>query len=279
MANLNSNAKLNSNANLNSNAKLNSNANLNSNAKFISKTTLTSNAKLDSMANFITSKENKEVLWNVLYNNKLFNNIPETNFNNIQILFEKTILRSLDENREILTNTISDTKNIIDLNKIILQNMVTTIGNYKKSLLTPIEIKETLKAEKLEEFDKELNAKKVSFNELITLKKPEVIDFSDVKEDDPLSSNNMNELLEKIQKERSITFPPIPPPNIEVVDLNEGLLIEEEEQISQFNVNNSLKNISSSNIDYELHSKIDKLSVQLEQLLANQMLIMEKLNS
>jgi len=250
-------------------------ANLNSKAKFISKTTLTSNAKLDSMANFITSKENKEVLWNVLYNNKLFNNIPETNFNNIQILFEKTILRSLDENREILTNTISDTKNIIDLNKIILQNMVTTIANYKKSLLTPIEIKETLKAEKLEEFDKELNAKKVSFNELITLKKPEVIDFSDVKEDEPLTSNNMNELLEKIQKERSITFPP---PPIEVVDLNGSTFIKEEEleEISQININNSLKNI---NIDYELHSKIDRLSVQLEQLLANQMLIMEKLST
>jgi hypothetical protein len=256
-------------------------AKLNSNAKFISKTTLTSNAKLDSMANFITSKENKEVLWNVLYNNKLFNNIPETNFNNIQILFEKTILRSLDENREILTNTISDTKNIIDLNKIILQNMVTTIANYKKSLLTPIEIKETLKAEKLEEFDKELNAKKASFNELITLKKPEVIDFSDVKEDDPLSSNNMNELLEKIQKERSITFPtipPPPPPNIEVVDLNEGLLIEEEEQISQFNVNNSLKKTQNGEYMHDIHNKIDKLSSQLEQVLANQILIMEKLN-
>jgi len=250
-------------------------AKLNSNAKFISKTTLTSNAKLDSMANFITSKENKEVLWNVLYNNKLFNNIPETNFNNIQILFEKTILRSLDENREILTNTISDTKNIIDLNKIILQNMVTTIANYKKSLLTPIEIKETLKAEKLEEFDKELSAKKVSFSELITLKKPEVIDFSDVKEDEPLSSNNMNELLEKIQKERSITFPP--PPPIEVVDLNEATFIKEEGVDSQINAANSLKITKVG--DYELHNKIDKLSVQLEQLLASQMLIMEKLNA
>lgn len=261
-------------------------AKLNSNAKFISKTTLTSNAKLDSMANFITSKENKEVLWNVLYNNKLFNNIPETNFNNIQILFEKTILRSLDENREILTNTISDTKNIIDLNKIILKNMVININNYKKSLLTPIEIKETLKAEKLEEFDKELSAKKVSFNELITLKKPEVIDFSDVKEDDPLSSNNMNELLEKIQKERSITFPPIPiplpppPPNIEVVDLNEGLLIEEEKEelISQFNVNNSLKKTQNGEYIHDIHNKIDKVSSQLEQVLANQNLIMEKLH-
>jgi hypothetical protein len=53
---------------------------------------------------------------------------------------------------------------------------------------------------------------------------------------------------------------------------------KELEEISQINTNNSLKNISSSNIDYELHNKIDRLSVQLEQLLANQMLIMEKLN-
>ena len=223
--------------------------------------------------NFVASKENKELLWNILYNNKQFHNIPETNFNNVQILFEKTIVQSLDENREIFTN--SDPKNsIITINKIILQNIVTTLTNYKKSLLTPIEIKETLKAEKLEEFDKELSAKKVSFNELITLKKPEVIDFSDIKEDEPLTTNNMNELLEKIQKERAINFPP---PSIEVVDLSEDNLIKEEE-VSQFTVNNSVKNTSTSTIDYELHKKIDALSSQFAQLLTNQMLIMEKLN-
>ena len=243
---------------------------------------LNSNAKLNSNASFITSKENKEVLWNVLYNNKVFNNIPETDFNNIQMLFEKTILKSLDETRELSTNTISDPKNIIAINKIILQNMVTTIANYKKSLLTPIEIKETLKAEKLEEFDKELNAKKVSFNELITLKKPEIIDFSDVKEDEPLTSNNMNELLEKIQTERAINFPPPSTSiaSIEVVDLSEDTLIKEEiqEQDSQFNVNNSLKNTQTKDYDYNLNTKIDKLSSQLAQVLANQILIMDKLN-
>ena len=226
------------------------------------------------VANFVASKENKELLWNILYNNKMFHAIPETNFNNVQILFEKTIVQSLDKNRELFTN--SDQKNsIITINKIILQNMVTTLTNYKKSLLTPIEIKETLKLEKLEEFDKELSAKKVSFNELITLKKPEVIDFSDIKEDDPLTTNNMNELLERIQKERAINFPPLA--SVEVVDLSEDNLIKEED--SQINSNNSVKNISTSTIDYELHSKIDTLSSQLAQLLANQMLIMEKLNS
>lgn len=227
--------------------------------------------------NFVTSKENKELLWNVLYNNKVFNNIPETNFNNVQILFEKTIIKSLDENREIFNENNSDPKNsIITMNKIILQNIVTAITNYKKSLLTPIEIKETLKLEKLEEFDKELSAKKVSFNDLITLKKPEVIDFSDIKEDDPLTTNNMNELLERIQKERAINFPPLA--SVEVVDLSEDTLIKEEED-SQININNSVKNISTSTIDYELHTKIDNLSSQLAQLLANQALIMDKLNA
>ena len=225
------------------------------------------------MAKFITSKENKEVLWSLLYNNNLFNDIPESNFNNIQGIFENTIIESLNENREIFTNkaNTNNTKNIITMNKIILQNIILNITNYKKSLLTPIEIKETLKLEKLEEFDKELSAKKVSFNELITLKKPEIIDFSDIKEDDPLTTNNMNELLEKIQKERAITFP-ILAKSIDVVDLN---VIQD----SQIDINNSVKNIKTNNIDYELHTKIDALSSQLAQLLANQALIMEKLNA
>ena len=93
-------------------AKLNSNANLNS------------NTNLNSNASFITSKENKEVLWNVLYNNKVFNNIPESNFNNIQMLFEKTILKSLDEARELSTNTISDPKNIIAINQLYLSTKI-----------------------------------------------------------------------------------------------------------------------------------------------------------
>jgi hypothetical protein len=232
------------------------------------------------MADFIVSKENKEVLWTVLYNNKLFNNIPESNFKSIQHIFEKTIEKCLEENREIFNNddaNINSKNNIINMNKIILQKIILNINNHKKALLTPIEIKETLKIEKLEEFDKELNEKKVSFNELITLKKPEVIDFSDIKEE-PITSNNMDELLERMQKERAINFPPLA--SVEVVDLSEDILIKEEEEVSQFNINNSIKNTQTNNIDYELlHAKIDTLSAQLAQLLANQSQIMEKLNA
>ena len=116
----------------------------------------------------------------------------------------------------------------------------------------------------------------MSFNELITLKKPEVIDFSDIKEE-PITSNNMDELLERMQKERAINFPPLA--SVEVVDLSEDILIKEEE-VSQFNINNSIKNTQTNNIDYELlHSKIDTMCAQLAQLLANQSQIMEKLNA
>jgi hypothetical protein len=236
------------------------------------------------MANFITSKENKEVLWNVLYNNKLFNNIPESNFNNIQSIFEKTVIRSLDENKELFTNnidSINESKNIIAMNKIILQNIIVNINKYKKSLLTPIEIKETLKAEKLEEFDKELIEKKVSFDELITLKKPEVIDFSDTKEE-PLTSNNMNELLERMQKERNITFPMDSTNSVELVDLNNFDPQAIEVLNSESEISNDVKQNINSNTNaeyYSLNNKIDKMSNQLAQLLANQMLIMDKLNT
>ena len=86
----------------------------------------------------------------------------------------------------------------------------------------------------------------------------------------------MDELLERMQKERAINFPPLA--SVEVVDLSEDILIKEEE-VSQFNINNSIKNTQTNNIDYELHAKIDTLSAQLAQLLANQSQIMEKLNA
>ena len=160
------------------------------------------------------------------------------------------------------------------MNKIILQNIILNINTHKKTLLTPIEIKETLKIEKLEEFDKELTAKKVSFNELITLKKPDIIDFSDVKEE-PLDTSNMNELLERIQKERNITFPMDSINSVELVNLNNF-----DSQTSELLTSKSESNINigDNTVEYyRLNDKIDNLSIQLAQVLANQIIIMDKL--
>ena len=172
------------------------------------------------MSNILLSEQNKELLWNILSNNKAFVNIPESKFSNVKAIFESNITKTFNENKEIFISNYKtgDSKNIImQLNKTILQNIMLDINNFKKSLLTPIDIKDIFKNEKSEEFEKELLEKKVSFTNLITKKVPEAIDFSETK-DTPLENNSMNELLERIQRERDNDVPL--PQKLEVIDLN-----------------------------------------------------------
>jgi hypothetical protein len=161
------------------------------------------------MSNILVSEQNKELLWNILSSNKAFVNIPESKFSNIKAIFESNITKIFNENKEIFTSNYKtgDSKNIVmQLNKIILQNIMLDINSFKKSLLVPAHIKDIYKNEKSEEFDKELLEKKVSFSNLITKKVPETIDFSETK-DSPLENNSMNELLERIQRERNNDVP------------------------------------------------------------------------
>lgn len=181
------------------------------------------------MSNILLSEQNKELLWNILSSNNAFVNIPESKFSNVKAIFESNITKTFNENKEIFISNYKtgDSKNIvIQLNKIILQNIMLDINSLKKSLLKPLDIKDIYKNEKSEEFEKELLEKKVSFTNLITKKVPEAIDFSETK-DSPLENDSMNELLEKIQRERNNDVPMLMPsisvqnPNqLEVVDLD-----------------------------------------------------------
>jgi hypothetical protein len=181
------------------------------------------------MSNILLSEQNKELLWNILSSNNAFVNIPESKFSNVKAIFESNITKTFNENKEIFISNYKtgDSKNIvIQLNKIILQNIMLDINSLKKSLLKPLDIKDIYKNEKSEEFEKELLEKKVSFTNLITKKVPEAIDFSETK-DSPLENDSMNELLEKIQRERNNDVPMLMPSigvqnqnQLEVVDLD-----------------------------------------------------------
>jgi len=265
------------------------------------------------MSNILLSEQNKELLWNILSTNKAFVSIPESMFPNIKAIFENAIIKVNSQNKELVTSNykIGDSKNIItQLNKIILQNIMLDINNFKKSLLTPIDIKDIYKNEKSEEFEKEFLQKKVSFTNLITKKVPETIDFRDTK-DVPLENNSMNELLERIQKERNTIIPL--PQKLEVVDLDkfDAPLISEEKEKDKENenklenvnndttktkimniedlinglasdTNNSVKKFitqeNNSEFNVNLNSKLDFLNKQLVKVLSNQNLIMSKLN-
>ena len=267
------------------------------------------------MSNILLSEQNKELLWSILSNNKAFVSIPESKFSNVKAIFENAIIKIFNENKEIIISNYKsgDSQNIVmQLNKIILQNIMLDINNFKKSLLTPIDIKDIYKNEKSEEFDKEFLQKKVSFTNLITKKVPDEIDFRDTK-DVPLENNSMNELLERIQRERANDVPL--EQKLEVVDLNKldtiSLTNEEnnannktkilniEDLINGLtsntntntntnnntnttNTNNSVKKFiaqeNNSEFNLNLNIKLDFLNKQLEKVLSNQNLIMSKLN-
>jgi len=259
------------------------------------------------MSNILLSEQNKELLWNILSNNKAFVNIPESKFSNIKAIFETNITKTFNENKEIfITNyKTGESKNIImQLNKTILQNIMLDINSFKKSLLTPLDIKDIFKNEKSEEFEKELLEKKVSFTNLITKKVPEAIDFSETK-DSPLENNSMNELLERIQRERNSDVPFLQ--KLELVDLNkfdtplnieenENMLEKEDENIATkktkiLNIEELINGLSSSaatkkfitnennsEFNSNLNIKLDFLNKQIEKVLSNQKLIMAKLS-
>jgi hypothetical protein len=208
------------------------------------------------MSNILLSEQNKELLWNILSSNKAFVSIPESMFPNIKAIFENAIIKVNSQNKELVSSNYrtGDSKNIItQLNKIILQNIMLDINNFKKSLLTPIDIKDVYKNEKSEEFEKEFLQKKVSFTNLITKKVPETIDFRDTK-DLPLENNSMNELLERIQKERNTILPL--PQKLEVVDLDKF----DTPSINEENVNN-LEKATINNLEKATINNLEKATI------------------
>ncbi len=143
----------------------------------------------------VLSNKNKEFLWNVLYENNSFASIPNTSLDSIKRLFEQTIINVINtENSEKL--------NLLDINKKILQEISSKINEFRIDLLKSSNVKGELQHQKVLIFDKSLEEKKESFDDLISVKKPKEINFSD-NIDDPIENTEMNRMLELMQKERN----------------------------------------------------------------------------
>jgi hypothetical protein len=143
---------------------------------------------------YILSKKNKGILWDILYEKQIFNGIPNDKLNKVKNLFDSTIV-----------NISENTKNteIIEINKEILRTLNTEIQSLKHNLLESKNTKDEFKDEKIVVFDKNLENHKSSLNKLINPDKPKEIDFAD-ETDKPIDNNEMNRILEQMQKERNI---------------------------------------------------------------------------
>lgn len=140
----------------------------------------------------VSSSKNKELLWNILFENNIFSGIPNNRLETVKSIFEKNILRYVNEN-----------ENIVDTNKKILSSVSKEINGFKETLLRGSNVKDDFKNEKVLIFDRNLQERKEYMDKTLNPDKPKAIDFSD-KTDEPLDNNEMNNILERMQKERNI---------------------------------------------------------------------------
>lgn len=186
--------------------------------------------------NIFVSNDNKALLWEMMLTNNMFNGVADDNFKNVKTMFENVIMRL----GQTIKGDISRDE-LLSLNKTAILEIRTNLDIFKKK-----NNQDTFNNEKILVFDKNLENAKNNFSETIAIKKPEQPEFTS-KTDTPIGSDNMNDLLERLQREREQLLPP-PPANphsseeqtqFQDIPIKKPLIIENPEP------ENSLKKLSN----------------------------------
>lgn len=135
------------------------------------------------------SNENKSLIWQLLIEHKAFDNIDNNKFASVKELYENKL-------NEISKKTHLS---LIEMNKCIISEMLNSLPFYKTQQITaPLqEVKITL--------DKVYEQKEAEFIKLVKPSKPSDINFN-LEEDKPIDINDMNNMLDQIQRQRSNVY-------------------------------------------------------------------------
>ena len=166
--------------------------------------------------NSFTSNENKGLLWEMMMSNNMFDGVGDENFQNVKTMFENVIMRI---GGEIQDETAMTRDRLLSLNKTAILEIRTNLDIFKKR-----NNEDTFTNEKAIIFNKNLDNAKTDFMETIALKRPVEPEFTD-KMDTPIE--NMNELLERLEREREQLLPPNPNPNPSPNPNPKSLIIED----------------------------------------------------
>ena len=198
------------------------------------------------------STENKSLIWQILSENKAFQNIDNSQFNNMKNIFEENF-HSISKLKEF---------ELVEKNKIVMSKIMKDINFFKsQNVNTPLQ-------EVKIEIDNALKNKQDEFIHLIRRPTPEEIKFTDEKNngDDPLSNDDMDQRLDLMMKSRQLEIP-------KKNDDLDGLSFYNEE----INSEKQDDNIKLKSILKKPNSNNDELIGLLNKILANQQLILEKL--
>ena len=192
--------------------------------------------------NSFISNENKGLLWEMMMTNNMFDGVANDNFENVKTMFENVIMRI---GHGIRDDGLSRDR-LLSLNKTAILEIKTNLNIFKKR-----NNEDTIDNEKVLVFDKSLDNLKTDFMETIALKRPVEPEFTD-KMDTPIE--NMNELLERLEREREQLLPPNPKQETEN-DVKPKLIIKEIEPTINTNTNTN----TNTNINSKKLSSIDEL--------------------
>lgn len=146
------------------------------------------------MSDFKTT-QNKALLWNLMMETNVFAGVPEDNYEQVKSLFENEI--------ETISNLHGKRYNsLTEMNKALLLEVTKKLNPFRRTndpkpvLITNSDIQ----LQRRNEFSEHLTHKQKDFEDMITLKKPNEIDFTDTK-DTPIAGN-MEDVLAKMMEQR-----------------------------------------------------------------------------
>ena len=145
---------------------------------------------MEELYNKFTSNQNKGMVWKLLCDDGVFNNIPENKAPFVKDAF--------DTKFEMLARQLNPMDNLINLDKRVITEMINDVNKFKKNeemtlAYSAAEIAQT----RQKVFESELKNKKKEFDILNSTPVPEKIDFSD-NLDAPMGSELDKILAEQI---------------------------------------------------------------------------------
>lgn len=147
-----------------------------------------------SSSNF-SSRENKGLLWKLMYENGIFQDIPSELITNV---------------KNILDNEVANIENtsgtVLEKNKLVMKGVVNKLIPLRSngpnlSIRRPVTADELSKIRQ-DTLGKDLELRQKEFEELLSIKQPDSIDFSILNADKPIGSD-MNKIIEDTKSRRA----------------------------------------------------------------------------
>lgn len=141
---------------------------------------------MENYSNFLTVFKGE--FWNFCNQNNLFIGIPETNFDKVKIAID---------------NVVSNYQNQIQQNNnkpLLFQVLAKELNEQLNSL--KIMNSQEIHNEKSSQFNQDYENKQKEFNMMMKTEQPKQPEFRDESKDEPLSNENLDELLQEQMKQR-----------------------------------------------------------------------------